>query len=179
MASAESGEYALIDDLAAEFAARYRRGERPSLKEYTDRYPGLADEIRELFPALVQMEQVKKDRAPAPAEAAPRPRQVGDYRILGEVGRGGMGIVYEAEQLSLGRRVALKVQPLHVSRDGKALARFRREAKAAARLHHTNIVPVFEVGQDGEVCYYCIEFMSVHALDHVVVELLRLRAERL
>ena len=71
--------------------------------------------------------------------------------MIREVGRGGMGVVYEAEQVSLGRRVALKILPGAVARDRKALERFRREARAAARLHHTNIVPVFEVGQDGEV----------------------------
>src|SRR5262245_49815850 len=113
MASADSGKYALIDDLAAEFAARYRKGARPSLKEYIDRYPELADEIRELFPAMVEMEQVKEDGGPPerPTAATPLPRQIGDYRIVREVGHGGMGFVYEAEQVSLGRRVALKVLP--------------------------------------------------------------------
>ena len=82
---------------------------------------------------------------------APRLSQVGDYRIVREIGRGGMGVVYEAEQVSLGRRVALKVLPGHVPCDRKSLERFRREAKAAARLHHTNIVPVFEVGREGDV----------------------------
>src|SRR5262245_12659241 len=106
-----------------------------------------------------------------------RLERLGDYRVLREVGRGGMGVVYEAEQESLGRRVALKVLPLHASRDGKALARFRREAKAAARLHHTNIVPVFEVGQDSDTCFYAMQFIAGQSLDQVVEELQRLRAE--
>jgi eukaryotic-like serine/threonine-protein kinase len=181
MAAHDSARYDLLDQLADEFAARFRRGERPSLKEYLDQYPDLADDIRQLFPAMVEIEQVKDDpRAAserAKSGAAPALRQLGDYRVLREVGRGGMGVVYEAEQESLGRRVALKVLPLHASRDGKALARFRREAKAAARLHHTNIVPVFEVGQDSDTCFYAMQFIAGQSLDQVVEELQRLRAE--
>ena len=100
--------------------------------------------------------------------------QVGDYRILREIGRGGMGVVYEAEQVSLGRRVALKVLPRQVSGDRTVLERFRREARAAARLHHTNIVPVFEVGQDGDVRFYAMQFIQGQGLDLVIDELRRL-----
>ena len=102
-------------------------------------------------------------------------RRLGDYRILREIGRGGMGVVYEAEQVSLGRRVALKVLAGHVAGDRVALERFRREAKAAARLHHTNIVPVFEVGSDGEVAYFAMQFIQGQGLDQVIDELARLR----
>ena len=172
--SPDSRDYGRFDELAEEFAERYRRGERPSLQEYVDRLPEMADEIREMFPALVEVEQVEESRArcgaPQPP-AAPRLRQVGDYRILREVGHGGMGVVYEAEQMSLGRRVALKVLPGHVAGDRKALERFRREAKAAARLHHTNIVPVFEVGDDGDVAFYAMQFIQGQGLDQVIDEL--------
>jgi WD40 repeat protein/serine/threonine protein kinase len=175
-----SGPYALLDQLAEEFADRYRRGERPSLVEYTDRYPDLAEEIRELFPALVEVEQVEEDRRVEPTgpTAAPGPApppRIGDYRILREVGRGGMGVVYEAEQVSLGRRVALKVLPRSTVSDGSRVERFRREARAAARLHHTNIVPVFEVGQDGDSVYYAMQFIQGQGLDLVIEELRRLR----
>ncbi len=117
-----------------------------------------------------------RDDAHATATSAvPRLRQVGDYRVVREVGRGGMGVVYEAEQVSLGRRVALKVLPGHVAGDRKALMRFRREAKAAAGLHHTNIVPVFEVGRDGDVAFYAMQFIHGQGLDQVVDELRRFR----
>jgi serine/threonine protein kinase len=85
------------------------------------------------------------------AERLPTPRaavgRLGEFRLLREVGRGGMGIVYEAEQESLGRRVAIKVLPAGALSDPKQVRRFEREARAAARLHHANIVPVFGVGE--------------------------------
>src|SRR5580692_3612726 len=104
-----SRDYGRFDELAMEFAERYRRGERPELQEYVDRLPEMADEIRELFPTFVEVEQVQEAHVkpeqlnPAAAGASPPPLgQVGDYSILREVGRGGMGVVYEAEQISLG-----------------------------------------------------------------------------
>ena len=179
MAFDESERDDLLDRLVEEFAARFRRGERPALTEYAERYPELADEIRDLFPAMVQVEQVKEichdwDDAER-ADAPPLPAQVGDYRIVREIGRGGMGVVYEAEQVSLGRRVALKVLAGIPGRDGTTLARFRREARASARLHHTNIVPVFDVGQDGEIRYYAMQFIQGQSLDSVILELRKLR----
>jgi hypothetical protein len=86
-----------------------------------------------------------------------------------------MGVVYEAEQVSLGRRVALKVLPRQVSSDLKTLSRFRREARSAAQLHHTNIVPVFEVGKAGELSYYAMQFIQGQGLDQVIDELRRLK----
>src|SRR4051812_41903885 len=175
-----SADYGKFDELAEEFAARLRRGERPGLQEYIDRAPELADEIRDMFPALVEVERVEEDQPQRPGAveavvALPPPCQVGDYRVIREIGRGGMGVVYEAEQVSLGRRVALKVLPGQVSRDPVTLARFRREARSAAQLHHTNIVPVFEVGKDGEVSYYAMQFIQGQGLDQVIDELRRFK----
>src|SRR5207237_5961947 len=104
-----------------------------------------------------------------------RLERVGDYRILREIGRGGMGVVYEAEQEALGRRVALKVLPGTLAGDPAALARFQREAKAAARMHHTNIVPVFDVGRAGEHFYYAMQMIHGQGLDRVIEDLKRLR----
>jgi hypothetical protein len=102
--SSGSRDYGRFDELAEDFAERYRRGERPSLQDYIDRLPEMADEIREMFPALVEVEQIEgdaRDQALQPPRAVPRVTQIGDFRIVREVGRGGMGVVYEAEQISL------------------------------------------------------------------------------
>src|SRR5262245_50625409 len=157
-----------VEQLAEEFVERYRRGERPPLSEYARRYPEHAEAIRELFPALVMMEQVApaSDESLASASLAQEgvgtpghPERLGDYRLLREIGRGGMGVVYEAQQLSLGRHVAIKVLPSHALLDPRQLARFHREARSAARLHHTNIVPVFGVGESDGLHYYVMQFI--------------------
>jgi serine/threonine protein kinase/WD40 repeat protein len=184
MAEAMSGSD-LFNDLAYEFAERYRRGDRPSLDEYVDRYPHLADEIRELFPTLVMMERVgsEADRpqgsptADQPRRDGPMPERLGDYRILREIGRGGMGVVYEAVQESLGRHVALKVLSHDRSSGPVALIRFRREARTAALLHHTNIVPVFGVGEHEGVPYYAMQYIRGRGLDAVLREVAAMRRE--
>jgi serine/threonine protein kinase len=180
--SDRSSNYVLLTRLADEFAARYRCGERPALQEYLDRYPHLADDIRELFPAMVEIEQVKEEHqeaaAPTAAPPAPALQQLGDFRILREVGKGGMGIVYEAEQVSLGRHVALKVLPKALLLDARAKRRFEREAKAAAKLHHTNIVPVYGVGEQDGLPYYVMQFIQGLPLDQVLDELIRTKDGR-
>src|SRR5439155_20955843 len=111
-------------------------------------------------------------------EAIEQPKQIGDYRILREIGRGGMGIVYEAEQVSLGRHVALKVLPQQLLPNTKQRQRFEREARSAAKLHHTNIVPVFGVGEEDGLHYYVMQFIPGLGLDLVLDELRRLRLPR-
>src|SRR6266446_6471694 len=162
--SPTSDERSPVELLADVFLARCKRGEKPTIKEYCDRHPKLADEIRDVFEALLMVEDLKPgsdDVSGSFGESVKvdgkRLEQVGDYRILCEIGRGGMGVVYEAEQQALGRRVALKVLPRTIAGDGSAQVRFQREAKAAAQLHHTNIVPVFDVGQHGDDLYYAMQ----------------------
>src|SRR5262249_10247804 len=101
--------------------------------------------------------------------------RLGDYRIIREIGHGGMGVVYEAEQVSLGRLVALKVLPQKRLADTQTKRRFEREARAAAKLHHTNIVPVFGVGEHKGLPYYVMQFIRGLGLDEVLVELRRLQ----
>ena len=174
MDSSES-ESPIVLELAEEFLDRYRQGQRPALKEYIDRHPELAGEICEVFPAIAMIENIAiRDESldGDPNEYAPRPvaaarlKQLGDYRIIREIGHGGMGVVYEAEQVSLGRHVALKVLPPSMVRGVRQLVRVRREVgKAAGYLHHTNIVPVFGVGEQDGTAYYVMQFIAGLGLD--------------
>jgi WD40 repeat protein/serine/threonine protein kinase len=179
MATLGSERYLLLDRLADEFVERCRRGERPSLQEYVDQHPDLADDIRDCFPALAEVEQVKENRReltePPCNVSLSSLERLGDYHIVREIGRGGMGVVYEAEQVSLGRRVALKVLPHQLRQDARTKIRFEREAKAAAKLHHTNIVPIFGVGEDDGLRYYAMQFIQGLGLDEVLEELKRLQ----
>jgi WD40 repeat protein/serine/threonine protein kinase len=167
--------------IADEFVEAFRQGQRPSVEEFARRYPAHADQIREILPALVLMEKAKtaddassQRRQARSSDAAAPLRQLGDYQILREVGRGGMGVVYEAQQLSLGRHVAIKVLPSHALLDPRQLGRFQREARSAAKLHHTNIVPVFGVGEQDGLHYYVMQFIPGLGLDLVLDELRRL-----
>ena len=102
-----------LEEIAAEFTERFRNGDRVSVEEYAQRYPDFAAQIRELFPAVSAMERLNSKRMSNASLSASSPpvEQLGDYRIIGEIARGGMGVVYEAEQVTLGRKVALKILP--------------------------------------------------------------------
>lgn len=166
---------------ADSFVARLRRGERPTLAEYTERLPEQATRIREIFPRLLAEERRSLgDRSATgpfgPVEStASIPSTIGDYVIVREIGRGGMGIVYEAVQASLGRQVALKVLPHGATSRSSFIERFRREARAAARLHHTNIVPVFGVGEWEGIHFYGMQYIEGLGLDSVLKEIRRRR----
>ena len=169
-----------LDEIAEDFVQRLRRGARPKVAAYVEKFPEFADDIRATLPALAILEQVglgSDDSAiHQPRWSAPDLSEIGDYRIIGEIGRGGMGVVYEAEQKSLGRTVALKVLP-RLAGGASGSARFRREARAAAQLHHTNIVPVFEVGHEGEHEFYAMQLIQGQGLDSVIEDLRRLREQ--
>lgn len=164
-----------VEVLATEFAARQRQGECPSIDEYVTRHPEFADEIRSILPTISALEKWKakqqRTRDGRVTLAGWRLEQLGDFRIIREIGRGGMGIVYEAEQRSLSRRVAVKVLPRQLLVDVEQLRRFEREAKTAAALHHTNIVPVFGIGHDDGFHFYVMQMIDGIGLDHVLASL--------
>src|SRR5262245_23304312 len=170
------GAESLMAQLADEFLERVNAGERPDVEEYARRHPEVAGFVRQMFPALLLLRVPPTEPGSpgeeAEAEAAGR-GCLGDFRIVREVGRGGMGVVYQAEQVSLGRRVALKVLPFASALDERQLARFRNEAQAAAGLHHSNIVPVHAVGCERGVHYYAMQFIDGHTLAEVISALRR------
>jgi tetratricopeptide (TPR) repeat protein len=160
-------------------------GRKPDCQELLARYPEFAGELARFLDDQRQVEQYTsplrdvvqatpppRGRAAAVAGLAAR-AELGDFRIVREVGRGGMGVVYEAQQLSLTRRVALKVLPVAAALDERRLQRFKNEAQAAAGLHHQNIVPVYFVGCAGDVHYYAMQFIDGHSLAAHLRELRR------
>ncbi|MGE0755783.1 MAG: protein kinase [Pirellulaceae bacterium] len=171
-----------LDSLAEEFVSRRRNGERLTISQYALDHPEFAAAIRDLFPALVAMENLK-DPAIAVTERpnsmpTAAPERVGDCRIIREIGRGGMGVVYEAVQESLARRVAVKVLPRGLIPNDKQLHRFLRESRNTAKLHHSNIVSVFGVGQDEGLHYFVMQYIRGVGLDKVLPELHGLLHER-
>jgi eukaryotic-like serine/threonine-protein kinase len=178
-----SGEYDPIDDLADDFLERYRRGERPSLSEYTNKYPDLAERIRAVFPALVVMETVGAGRSEGTGldvepfgSGVSMAHRLGDFVLIRRVGAGGMGIVYEAEHESLKSRMALKVMHPRFRTDQTYVRRFQTEARSAAKLHHTNIVSVFGYGEQDGVCYYAMQYIVGVGLERVLEDVRRLRS---
>jgi serine/threonine protein kinase len=153
-------------------------------------FPEFAAELHEFFALRDQIDRlaaplraaalssagpdVSKCQAPAPP-AAPSTElgQIGEFRLLREIGRGGMGVVYEAYQTSLNRRVALKVLPFAAALDSKQLQRFQNEAQAAAQLHHSNIVPVYAIGAERGVHYYAMQLIEGQSVAALIDELRR------
>jgi WD40 repeat protein/serine/threonine protein kinase len=175
--SAASAEHSLAE-VVEELTAKLKAGEAVDLKAYFLAHPLHAAELHRLVPALRLLADFSHSAAsegcPAAAgtyEAASPDGTLGDFRILREVGRGGMGVVYEAEQISLSRRVALKVLPFASTLDPRQLQRFKNEAQAAAHLHHTHIVPVHATGCERGVHYYAMQFIEGQTLAAVIAEL--------
>lgn len=169
--STESAED-VLGQLAEEFVERHRKGEYPSITEFIQRSPENEDEIKDLFPTIAAMEGLKLQKQPQVPHnrEAIEVERIGDFQIVQEIGRGGMGVVFEAIQESLNRRVALKVLAALPTRDSKIIQRFYREATTAGKLHHTNIVPVFGVGESDGHHYYVMQLIDGLGLDEILAE---------
>jgi hypothetical protein len=171
---------ALVVRAVREYLALVDAGHKPDRCAFAARYPEIAEALAECLGGLdfVQAAIPELSRSGADPETAlhggdlvAQGGTLGDFRIVREVGRGGMGVVYEAEQVSLRRRVALKVLPFAATMDPRHLRRFHNEAQAAACLHHTNIVPVFSVGCERGAHFYAMQFIDGQPLSALIHQL--------
>lgn len=164
------------DDLLAvaldSITARTMDGEVITQETIEREFPDVAHLLRDLLPTIATMQQWGQggnlnsgsDAAPELTENKP----LGDFRIIREIGRGGIGVVYEAEQLALGRRVAVKVLPFAALLDPRQLERFKNEARAAAMLKHPNIASVHAVGCERGIHYYAMDLIDGCSLADVI-----------
>ncbi len=161
-----------VEQLAEQFIQSIRGGHAPEVDDYVAMHPEFAAQIRELFPTILVMEQLRmqslSSRRDGRVQRDAKPiKQLGDFKIVREIGRGGMGIVYQAIQQSLGRKVALKVLPNN-SFSQSRVEQFKRESRLAANLHHTNIVQIYGVGEDEGLHYFVMQLIDGTPLSRFV-----------
>ncbi len=176
--SESGGHSAEIDELVERYLKLAEQDSAPAIDVYAREFPQHELELVRILQTMNVVQRLQ----PAPhrtvktgssaVESAP---VIEDYRLIRVAGRGGMGVVYEAIQVSLDRKVALKVLPQVLFQNQRARQRFQLEAKAAAQLHHSNIVPVHDVGICNEHYYYAMQFIEGNTLDHVISQLRSLR----
>ena len=169
--AADSAERRLADAVAA-FADRLDEGGDPDPAEFLGADPEMSKHIAECLAGLAAMAELRRSLpadpwAPAGFEAG---EVVGDYELVGELGRGGMGVVYKARQISLGRTVALKMILSGRHASDEDLRRFRAEAEAAAGLRHPGIVPIYEVGELEGRPYFTMEYVPGRSLAERLAE---------
>ncbi len=168
-----------IDGLAEEYAGLCRRGLPPTVSDFAACHPEHAERLRTLLPAVALLERGKRagrvsgsglgDWSGRWSEGSPPPvLRLGENRVVRELGRGGMGIVYEAVQEPLGRRVAVKILPRHSHADSPSRRRFLREAQVVARLQHPHIVPIHAVGEQDGLAYFVMALIDGAGLDHLL-----------
>lgn len=171
----DSGARDPIEAAASLYLERLRGGNRVDLEEFIRGYPKIAAELKEFLPLVAAMEDWKSEKelevvkTPMPEEF--HIEQLGECRILREIARGGMGVVFEAEQEPIGRRVAVKLLPWKFGEQSKWSKQFRREARIAARLQHQNIVPVFSFGEQDGRFFYVMPLIEGVGFDHLIAKL--------
>ena len=171
----ESSEFD-IEEIAERFIDEYRQGKKPSVDDYAAQYPAIADDIRDLFPTLLLLEKGGEkenlsnySQSVAGKGVEPKPiERLKNYVVLREIGRGGMGVVYEALDETLNRIVALKVMKIFRGEEDQTIRRFQREARTAARLHHTNIVPVYSYDAIDDQFYYSMQLINGMSLEKII-----------
>lgn len=156
-----AADASVVVQILDQFLERRKQGETLSKDDLIAMHPQFAAQLEACLAGLEFLQGVEKSSVAGPLQ------RLGDFQILREVGRGGMGAVFEATQISLGRRVALKVLKFGGVSDPDAVERFQREAETIAKLHHTNIVPIFAVGCERGVNYYAMQFIEGESLAEV------------
>jgi hypothetical protein len=154
-----------------QYQAALAAGGRPDRAEFLDRFPEVADGLADHLDGIDLLHAALTPITGGADTSEPPALPLGDFRIIREAGRGGMGVVYEAEQLSLRRRVALKVLPLAATLDPRQLQRFHNEARAAASLRHPNIIPVHAVGCERGIHFLAMEFVEGRSLAELIRDL--------
>ncbi|WP_254511522.1 serine/threonine-protein kinase [Anatilimnocola floriformis] len=169
----DAGERERLAKILDEYLVGLERGEAIEPAELLARHPDMADRLRGYLSGLALFQrELDPPASPLPVlGGAANGTILGDFRLLREIGRGGMGIVYEAVQMSLGRRVAVKLLPLSASVNEKQIARFKHEAQAAAQIDHPHIVPVFAIGQEHITHYFAMQLITGQSLAEMVAEL--------
>jgi len=154
----------VLSRLLEEISDKLQRGEAVDLQTYRDQHPEHAETLERIVPSIEVLAQWNGDGSSDSTHRLTGGRPLGDFRLIREIGRGGMGVVYEAEQLSLRRRVALKVLPFAAMMEPNHLQRFHNEAQAAALLHHPHIVPVYAVGSERGIHYFAMQLIQGRSL---------------
>lgn len=161
-----------VEVAASEFVAELRRGHRPPISVYLRRYPQQAEQLREVLPLVAAMESWKLRQEFADARTSLPDTstfdRLGNCRIVRELGRGGMGVVFEAVEEPSGRRVAVKLLPGRFPETSLWRQRFYGEAKTTARLQHHHIIPVYHFGEQDSWCYYVMHLVEGIRLDRII-----------
>ena len=171
---ANRDDTALVARLLEEYLEQFESGEFVDLEMLLADHPHVAPRVRDCLQSLQLVQDVTSGLATPTGTSAhdePPLQHIGEFKIIREIGRGGMGVVYEAQQQSLNRRVALKVLPFAALLDPRRLARFHNEAQAAAMLKHAHIVSVFSVGCERGIHFYAMELIDGQSLAEVIPDL--------
>ena len=160
-----------VEILASQFVDQIRSGARPTVEDYANTYRKLADEIRDLFPAILAMEELKSEEEAMALRDQVRGefniKELGGCRIVREVGRGGMGVVFQAIEQKTRRAVAIKMLPWPSDAVPRWRARFQDEARLSAKLQHKHIVPIYGSGEQDDYCYLMMRLINGVSLDRI------------
>ncbi len=166
----------VFEDLVEQFLERCRLGDAPDISLYSEQYPEYKERLKELLPLIRQMEECAGEQTqgviPAALPVLPK-LDNSDFQLLRKIGSGGMGVVYEAKQISLNRKVAVKILAASHIAEADRRKVIENEAQVIAMLHHPNIVKVFSADFHSEYCYYAMELIQGKGINQCPIDDLR------